>query len=98
MVSVQNLGSSRQRACRAKLRVVEYRVFAFFSPVTRCSRGLVVSTLSAQCERTTHVQVLSYTPLFSTVKVYPSPSSGAPPIPPIHVFHSPNTQDIPPPS
>src|SRR5438045_7193288 len=41
MVSTQNLGSGRQRACRVKLRVVEYRVFAFFFLVTRHSRGLV---------------------------------------------------------
>ena len=61
-------------------------------------RIYIVSTPSAQRERTTHVQVLSHAPLSSTVKVYPSPSSGAPPIPPIHVFHSPNTQDVPPPS
>ena len=40
VMSMQNLRSGRQRACRAKLRVVEYRVFTFFSSVTRCSRGL----------------------------------------------------------
>lgn len=63
----------------------------------RCTyiwRIYIMSTSFAQCEYTTHVQVLSHTLLSSTMKVYLSLLSGTPPIPLIHMFHLLNTQDI----